>query len=237
MLAAQRKVPNVRQYVHICWELASRWEAMEPVRHRVPLPLKLMKAMVSLGYALEWRRWAGIILICFFGIARVGEVLKCHRRDLLLPRDLLEEELASTYLLLQASKTSSRGPARVQHLKIDDDYVTKLLDRTFGLDDPNQLLYSGSPAVFRGRWNFVLSRLGVPREALLTPGGLRGGGAVEGYRRGLAVTELQWRMRLRSLATLESYLQETAASSALTSLPIETLRSVRAAAALFEHLC
>lgn len=193
--------------------------------------------MVSLSFALGWRRWGGVTLICFYGIARVGEVLKCRRSDLLLPRDLLEDGVSNTYVMLKESKTSRRGPSRIQRLKIDDRFVTKLLDKVYGKDELNMPLYGGPPSLYRSRWDFLLRSLSTPGDLHLTPGGLRGGGAVDGYRRGLGVSEIQWRMRLRSLTTLESYLQEVAAASALTGLPPETLRSIRASAMLFEHLC
>ena len=77
VVAAQRRVPQLRSVIHICWDLASRWEVAEPVQHRVPMPLPVLKSIVSLSWQLGWKRWAGITLICFFGIARVGEVLQC----------------------------------------------------------------------------------------------------------------------------------------------------------------
>ena len=39
VLAAQRRVPNLRQFAHVWWELAGRWELAEPVKHRIaPYP-------------------------------------------------------------------------------------------------------------------------------------------------------------------------------------------------------
>lgn len=46
-IVCQRKVPSMKQYVHVCWELATRWEAIEPVVHRVPVPKALVHAMVA----------------------------------------------------------------------------------------------------------------------------------------------------------------------------------------------
>ena len=63
----------------------------------------------------------------------------------------------------------------------------------------------------------------------VTPGGLRGGGAVAFYRKGGSV-------RLKQIATLESYLQEVAALSFLKELSSHSLASIRAAASLFPHL-
>ena len=236
VLAAQRRVPQLRTVVHICWDLASRWEVAEPIQHRVPMPLPVLKSIVSLSWQLGWKRWAGVTLICFFGIARVGEVLQCRRKHLLLPRDLLDEMADSAYLLLERSKTSNRQPARVQHLKITDKVVMQLLDRVFGSFCDDVFLFHGSPSVYRTRWNHILHTLGIDDNVRLTPGGLRGGGAVESYRRGCSVTELMWRMRVRNQTTLESYIQETAAATALSQLSPASLQAVRASASLFEHL-
>lgn len=161
--------------------------------HRVPLPFPVLQGMVCLAMMMGWRQWAGISLLCFFGVARVGEVLRCKRKHLLLPGDLLEESGSSAYLLLESSKTSRRSSSRVQHLKITDEYVVRLLGRIYSFLDKDCFLFAGSPAAFRTRWNSLLSTLGIPSSANLTPGGLRGGGAVESYRRGLPVSDIQWR--------------------------------------------
>ena len=238
VLAAQQRVPNVKQFVHICWELAGRWELAEPVKHRVPIPLKILQALAALSFSLGWRRWCGTSLLCFFGIARVGEVLNCRRKHLLLPADLLEEDETNraAFLVLESSKTSRRQAARVQHLKIVDAYVVKLLEEIFGFLSREDFLFGGSPSAYRTRWNYLLETLGIPTAVKLTPGGLRGGGAVESYRRGTSIAEIQWRMRLKNQSTLESYLQEVAALSALTELPSAALRAVRACSKVFPHL-
>ena len=117
VLAAQRKIPTLKPYVSICWDLASRWEKVEPTQHRAPVPEILVRAMVSVAWQFGWHRWCGITLLGFYGIARAGEVLKCCRRDLLLPIDMMFE-CSDAFLVLKQSKTSNRGSARVQHLKI-----------------------------------------------------------------------------------------------------------------------
>ena len=66
----------------------------------------------------------------------------------------------------------------------------------------------------------LLEHFKIPRSAQLTPGGLRGGGATYMYHAGLAIIpDVLWRLRLKHIATLESYLQEMAADSALSRLP------------------
>ena len=90
--------------------------------------------------------------------------------------------------------------------------------------------------MYRKRWDYLLKLLQVPSEINITPGGLRGGGAVAFYRRGGSIADLTWVMRLRQMSTLESYLQEVAALSFLKELSSHSLASIRAAASLFPHL-
>lgn len=235
VLAAQRKVPTLKPYVSLCWDLASGWEKAEPTRHRCPVPETLVEALVALAWCIGWKRWSGVTLLCFHGVARAGEVLRCLRKDLLLPEDVLYES-GSAFLLFRTSKTMHRQPARVQHVKISTPYVVKLLSAVFGGAAPHELLFHGSAQVYRKRWDYLLRLLQVPAEINITPGGLRGGGAVAFYRRGGSIADLTWVMRLRQMSTLESYLQEVAAISALTDLPGHCRYSIRAAAELYLHL-
>ncbi len=191
VLAAQRKVPALKAMSHVCWDLASRWELAEPVVHRTPMPLPLLEAMVWVAWHLRWFRWCGVALLCFHGIARAGEVLKASRRDLLLPSSLLDDEHLAAYLVLWKTKTSYRSAARVQHLKVVDSSAVSMLEQIYGNVGAEEKLYHGSASMFRHRWNYILSLLKIPLEARLTPAGLRGGGAVESYRKGESIQNLQ----------------------------------------------
>lgn len=233
VLVAQRKVPNLKPMAHICWDLATRWELAEPTQHRTPMPLPLLEAMVILAWHLKWYRWSAIAVACFFGVARVGEVLAATRRDLLLPMDLLDDDHAAAYLVLWKSKTSRRQPSRVQHLKIIAPSAVNLLQEVYSGVSGSEKLYHGSPSMFRHRWNLLLKWLCIPAEFRLTPAGLRGGGAIELYRGGEAIGNIQWRMRIRQQVTLEAYLQEVAAVSLLPDLPVSTADRIRAFSKLF----
>lgn len=233
VLTAVRKNPNSKAFAHVAWDLASRWEIAEPVTHRTPTPLPILKALIALGWHLGFRQWCGIASIGFHGIARIGEVLQARRHDLLLPSDLLEND-AACYLVLWKSKTSNRHPARVQHLKITDEKTIKLLEKVYQTVPKTSRLYYGSPSMFRKRWDVFLQLLGVSSEAHLTPAGLRGGGAVHSYRQGVGIADIQWRMRVRNLQTLESYIQEVAALSALQQLTPEALKTVRHLSSIFD---
>lgn len=174
-------------------------------------------------------------MLCFYGVARAGEVLQCIRQDLLLPADMMFESDCA-FLLLRQSKTMYRQLARVQHLKISSPHVVRLLAFVYRDAARDEQLFHGTPHVYRQRWNFLLRLLHVPDALRITPGGLRGGGAVAWYRKGGSVSELMWMMRLKQITTLEAYLQEVSAISLLTDLPLVSRQALRAAASLFRHL-
>ena len=66
-----------------------------------------------------------------------------------------------------------------------------------------------------------------------TPASLRGGGCCYAYEQDSRISNLMWRMRLASMATLKHYLQEVVATASLISLPPETRHDLHAAAKSF----
>ena len=236
VLAAQRWRPLARPYMQPCWELVARWEAQQPVTHRTPVPEALLKALCTIGWLRGWFAWTIATAVSFYGGARVGEVLRCSREDLLLPCDLAEDGVQPVFVRLRHFKSKFRNPAQVQHLRIEDRTTYLLLHKVFKNLDKAEPLFNTTPYQFRKRWNLLLSALEVPADALLTPGGLRGGFAVWSYRRGVAVQNIMWTMRLRSQVTLESYLQETASLNALLGMTLDARRALNAAAKVFPLL-
>ena len=104
---------------------------------------------------------------------------------------------------------------------------------SWGQLPPDAPLLPLSPSAFRRRWDFLLKSLAVPKSFGLTPGGLRGGGAVSQYIAGCHITDLMWRMRIRTQDTLAHYLQEATTLTSLAALPAQATASVSSAAALY----
>ncbi|CAE7214139.1 unnamed protein product, partial [Symbiodinium necroappetens] len=210
-----------------------KWEAVEPTVHRTPLPEPLLRAMVTVGWLRGLRRWAGCALLAFYGMARVGEVLKCERHHLLL-RDDLFPSAEALFLRLDTSKTATRGRPKVQHIRIDDPSAMELITIAFKDLQPAEPLFPLSPSAFRSRWDHCLRVLGG--AVLVTPGSLRGGGAVSAYHRGVPIQDIQWKLRLKHMATLEHYLQEVAALGALNEASDDAKRLIRFALQLYPCL-
>ncbi|CAE7946657.1 unnamed protein product, partial [Symbiodinium sp. KB8] len=213
VVAAQRLTWGMKGQLGPAWEMVSRWERLQPVVHRTPVPEILVKALVTLAWAMRLRRWAVVTLIAFYGLARIGEVIKTKRQSLLLPADHMGG-FCAIFVRLDGPKTAGRGGPRTQHLRVDFPAAVELITAgVHGLawEEP---VYPFGPATYRRRWDMLLSALGLG-QCELTPGGLRGGGAVWAYHHGTAIADIQWRMRLKHQHTLVHYLQEVAALNAL----------------------
>ena len=108
IIAAQRRLLGCKPFLHLAWELVTRWETLEPPVHRCPVPETIVKAVAFLAHSWQLSRWAAVVLLAFYGLARVGEVLRCRRCDLLFPSDLLDECSDCMFLRFNESKTSTR---------------------------------------------------------------------------------------------------------------------------------
>lgn len=212
----QRLYLQLRPFMAAAWETVSKWEMLQPTQHRPPLPEPLLRAMAACGLAWNWRRWTSVLLGCFYAVARIGEFLRAKRQDVLTPKDVLSDELV-IYLKIPLAKTRRRGAA-VQYATIDEKLVVPLLCDVWDQLELADPLYHGSPGAFRSRWEAALRHIGVGREHQLTPGSLRGGGAVAAHKKGAHINDLMWRMRLAHQRTLSYYLQETTAVSILPAL-------------------
>ena len=123
LLAAQRWKPGVKPYMAQSWEMVDRWEAINPVTHRTPVPEVVVRAICTLAWHWEW--------YSFVGATVLGEVLRCSREDLLLPEDLLEPAGTPVFLRLRQFKSINRQPAKVQHMRVSDKHASLLLSRLF----------------------------------------------------------------------------------------------------------
>lgn len=231
----QQTYPGDRTLLAPAWDLLNRWEIVLPVQHRPPLPRLVLDAMLAISLQWGWYRFACITALAFHGAMRIGEPLRAARSDLVLPTEaLLDGDVC--FLCIQKPKARRRGKGKTQHSKITDAATVKFATALFEDMNVNSLLYPSSASTYRRRWDRVLQALEIPQSSLLTPGSLRGGGAVHLYHQGVPISDLLWRLRLKHLATLESYLQETAASGVFGKLPNNAKANVRCCSAMLPHL-
>ena len=172
----------------------------------------------------------------FWGLARIGEVLRSSRGCLLLPKDTLHACADRTFLHYHNPKSRRRGGAIHQHSLVRGEALANLLNFIFGHLKPKDMLYPFSPSTFRNRWDRFLRALQIPAKTGLLPGGLRGGGAVASYMCDLPIQDIMWRMRVRQTSTLEHYLQEVAAVVSLQDIPKHATDEITKCAALFDTI-
>ena len=217
-------------YLSSSWDMLTRWEIAEPVRHRTPIPAALVRAMMTVALHWHWFRFSAALGCVFFGMARPGEVLGATREAPVLPSDLMIPGANTAYLKIHEPKGWRRGKGRIQHTSFSDPDAVLCAEMVFGNLPATSKLFPGSHGAFRRRWDAILTSLGVVNRASLTPGGLRGGGAVAAFQGGDELTKILWKMRLKHLATLESYLQEVTAETCLSKQPSQTKQRIFAAA-------
>ena len=172
--SVSRDFPSLRHQLGAAWDIVTRWQIVQPLSHRAPLPLAVMQAMVTTGVMLGFPRWAACVALTFEGIGRVGEVLRARRGLLTLPSDSLSCD-GRAFLRVDQPKTGRRGGGKVQHISVEGPLVV-FLENVFGGLPPEAPLFPGSSSAFRRKWDLVLTVLGIPVLLGLSPGGLRGGG-------------------------------------------------------------
>ena len=62
---AQRTDPRLRSQLTCSWDVIKKWETVEPVCHRTPLPWAIYKAMVAFAINLQWFRFACVMILSF----------------------------------------------------------------------------------------------------------------------------------------------------------------------------
>lgn len=236
VVMAQQKFAWLKQHLAPAWQLITRWQALQPVEHRKPLHVVLYRALVVMGILRGWLRWSATIVLGFEGIARISEVLRATRGDLVLPSDQFSSVLCAAFLKVTNPKTKRRGKGRIQHLKLQDPQSVAFLEKVFGPLNEALGLFPFSAAAFRTRWNKLMEELLIPLPQRPTPASIRGGGAILAYQRGEHIQDIMWRMRVSTQSTLEHYLQEMAADSIMTRLPENSKHRIRSAALIFPLL-
>ena len=236
----QRMKPEFRGQLSGAWMLVYKWEQVQPVSQRPPLPLVIYHlSRRGINCTATWlvqMVGLGIFILGFKGNCRPGEPLAAYRSDLLLPRDLVVEDSSTVYLRIRKPKGRRRGLGSVQHSKITCLEVARFLDFAFGQLPGGERLFPGSAAAFRSKWDYILGFVLVLQKFDLTPACVRGGGAAVSYRSDGDLTRLMWKMRIKGIHTLQHYLQEVGASSIFIQLPKSSRDRISKAALLYTQL-
>lgn len=233
VISLQKQVLSARPFISELWDMVSRWESLEPTTHRTPLPAAIFRAMMNVALTWKWFRFAATLGIAFYGIGRPGEAICARRRNLILPSDMMSEDRRVAYLQVNEPKARRRGKGKLQHMSIYDSDFIDFLERFAVFLSAENTIFHSSSSSFRRRWDRILLTIGVSPHVTLTPGGVRGGGCIHAFESGDSLVFLLWRMRLKHLQTLESYLQEVTAATVLPDLPAKTRQNIRLLSDIF----
>lgn len=186
VVCLRRTYPSLKGNLQEAWAIISKWEEIEPVLRRKPVPLAMVKAFAVAAIQWGWLRFAACVLMIFYGCARPGEVLSGLRNNLVLPSDIGEASGGNCFIKICKPKPGRRGWGRTQHAAIKNVDVSIFLEKVYADKLGSEPLYPGSASAFRFRWNVLLRQFNIPVHMGLTPGSLRAGGAVHLYKQGVS---------------------------------------------------
>ena len=234
--AVGSSMPSIRRLLSGAWDMAFAWLREEPFEHHVACPFQVLLALLTVCMCWGWIEIAGILALSWGGICRIGEVLAAHRKDLILPSDVMNTA-ASVLLKVQEPKTRFRA-ARHQVAKIEYEDLVELIRCAFERLRPETKLWRSSPQLLRNRFKQLLAALLLPVNSkpdrrTLDLGSMRAGGATH-LQMLLEDAELTRRRgRWLSARTMEIYLQESAATLFFPQQPPETKIRIMQAANAF----
>ena len=55
--------PSLRRNLAAAWSVVSAWSELQPVRHRIPTPLSVVRALISLAFLWSWTDMA-VLIFC-----------------------------------------------------------------------------------------------------------------------------------------------------------------------------
>ena len=223
--AVTSKRGTLRRMLGLAWDLAFSWVADEPASHHPALPRSVLLAITALAMLWTWTTEAGIFLLSWCGLLRIGEVIGARRRDLILPQDGAP---GITFVLLRITTPKTRGrTARRQSARVDQRDVVEFLSVVFAGYQPDQLLWPMSSSTLRKRLNLLQTALGMPtaRSHDSCPydlGSFRPGGATDLLQQFEDLELVRRRGRWVSHKVLEIYLQEVSTATFHTKLSAES---------------
>ena len=227
--AVTSRKPGLRRQLCAAWDLAFNWIVDEPHEHNAALPLSLALAIATLALLWGWIKEAAIILMCWSGVLRIGEIFQATREDLILPQDAAP---GVWYALLKNRLPKTRGrAAKHQSSRIDSSDVVQLLTATYGKMPSSARLWPLSPATLRKRFAALQLALGItkpgkPKEVPYSLGSLRPGGATYWLQTTEDSEYVRRKGRWISAKVFEIYIQEAAVATFNQRLSEETKQRV-----------
>ena len=118
--------------------------------------------------------------MAFFGLARIGEVIRDLRVQPLLPQDHCSD-LQVVFLKREGSNQLLVEALRGNISRSTEGMAVALLTQALAELEPSEKLYYFGPSAYRACWDFLLGHFGLQNYKD------RGGGAVWVYHRGCTI--------------------------------------------------
>ena len=231
LTAFQRRHAEVRRRIPRSWDVVTNWEEIEPVVHRKPIPLLLLRALVAVALCQGQWRLAVVLLSVYFGITRANEVTEATRDRFLLPLQV-GSGLREIIIHHPAPKTRRRG-ARTQYSTIEDEQAVNVVERLLHPLAAKEPIYAGGARAFKKAFDSLLAQLSV-QPGIYSPACMRGGGACAFDKATRDISTLAWRMRIQNQQTLTHYLQEVAYANSLAELSSAARAQISTAARVYD---
>ena len=214
--------------VQAAWDLAFNWLAVEPGSRHVAVPAVVLLALLSVNLLWGWRTEAGIYVLAFGALLRIGEATQATRGCLVLPRDVL---FLHAHVLLRIGEPKTRlRAARHQAAELQACDLVELVDLAFAHLPSSSRLWPFSSQTLRRRLHSALDRLGIPtarnHSRPLDLGSFRPGGATHLLQLTEDAELVRRRGRWVSAKVMEIYLQEIAAATFFPNLHREVRQNV-----------
>ncbi|CAE7889207.1 mok12, partial [Symbiodinium necroappetens] len=221
--------PNMRRQLQAAWDLAFAWQRQEPPTHHTALPWQVLLALLSIALLWGWDDVAGILALCWGGLARVGEAMAARRCDLVLPEDVGKECGWGSYQVFMSilePKTRFKS-AKHQCLKVDQPDLVAIVIFAFEKLSPGERLWSRSGSTLRNRFRKLLLAAGLQERAVpelkdFDLASLRAGGATWLMLTTESPDYVRRRGRWITTKVMEIYIQEVSSLMYLPRLPAET---------------
>jgi len=220
------------------------WKVSAPLKKRVPCPVELLRFLFVGGLvnalildapkAGQWFSFSVALLVGFHGLLKPGELVGVTRRCLTLPRQLAFAAVDAAVLAILDPKTKfhlGRAQFTVIRHAITIAWLRWLATDLGG----KQKIFLLTTTSFRRLFRHVCSQLHIS-SCGLTPSSLRAGGATFLFQEGHLIDRIRFLGRWRSLATLERYIQEAAATLVLAQLPHKAERTLHQLDGIFPYL-
>ena len=166
--------------------------------NHAPVPVTLLRGMVSLALLWDWKVEALALLLMFAGMLRPIDFFRLRVMDLLTP-EFLRIGAHILYLRIVQPKMK-RLTARREFVRIDDSIIVDYAMALSAHRPGHEMLWMSSPYDFRCRHDALVTFFGLlPHDGVgVTPASHRGGGPTCYFAASEDPEWVRWRGRWQS---------------------------------------